>query len=355
LFLVISHHSKSNKNWIENVFNLCLSTNQIVYIVIIYKIKNMLQISQTQIEQALNYPELITALKTAFQSDITVPMRHHHDFANPLEQKDSTLLLMPAWEAGKYLGVKIVTVSPNNGVYKLPSIQGMYILMDAHKGSPLALMEAKTLTAFRTAAASALAASYLACKDSKVLLMIGTGALAPQLIRAHAAVRPIERVYVWGRDLAKATTIVEQFKTASFAVEAVDNIAEAVAKADIISCATLSPNPLLKGDLLRNGQHIDLVGSYRRDMREADDAVIQRSSVFVDTYAGATKETGDIVIPLEKGILTKEAIRADLFELCKGEKKGRQTESEITLFKSVGHALEDLAAAKLVYEKLKIN
>ncbi len=316
----------------------------------------MLHINQTQIEQILSYPELITALKMAFQSDITVPMRHHHDFANPLAQKDSTLLLMPAWEAGKYLGVKIVTVSPNNGIYNLPSIQGMYILMDALKGSPLALIEAKTLTAFRTAAASALAASYLARKDSKVLLMIGTGALAPRLIQAHAAIRQIEQVYVWGRDLTKANAIVNQFDTGvTFAIESVENIVDVIAEADIISCATLSAKPILYGDLLCEGQHIDLVGSYRRDMREADDVVIQRSTVFVDTYAGAMKETGDIVIPMEKGILTKEEISADLFDLCREVKKGRANASEITLFKSVGHALEDLAAAKLVYEQVKIS
>ncbi|MEM9819633.1 MAG: ornithine cyclodeaminase family protein [Bacteroidota bacterium] len=312
----------------------------------------MISFSREQLESVLPYPLLIDALRDAFRQNYTVPMRHHHDFENPQEKKDSTLLLMPAWEAGQYLGVKMVTVSPNNGQYGLPAIQGMYVLFDAHKGSPLAMMDAPTLTALRTAAASALAASYLAPAKSQTLLMIGTGRLAPELIRAHATIRPIEEVYVWGRNEAKAKALAQSFEQAAYGVKAVSDIESILPEADIVSCATLSEHPLVLGQWLRPGQHIDLVGAYRPNMREADDEVIRSSSVFVDTYAGACKECGDIAIPLQTGVLTKEAIKADLFDLARSLKPGRQQESEITCFKSVGHALEDLAAAKLAYEAL---
>ena len=310
-------------------------------------------ITKDQLESILSYDSLIPALQQDFCSDISVPMRHHHDYQNPQEGKDSTLLLMPAWEAGQYLGVKIVTVSPNNSRYDLPSIQGIYLLMDAHKGLPLAQMEAKTLTTFRTAAASALASSYLSRRDSESLLMVGTGALAPRLIAAHAAVRPIKQVYIWGRNFEKASGLAKPFSTATYTVTAVKSIAETIPLVDIISVATLSETPLIFGESLHAGQHLDLVGAYKPNMREADDAVVRRCSIYVDTRAGAFKETGDIVIPIQKGIIKKNAILADLFDLCQENKLARQSDSEITLFKSVGHALEDLAAAKLVYEAIK--
>lgn len=308
-------------------------------------------INKQQLNDILSYPHLMDELEQAFQVDYTVPLRHHHQYENPKEDQESTLLLMPAWEAGKYLGVKLITVSPNNSRYDLPAIQGIYTLFDAHKGMPLAQMDAKLLTVRRTAAASALASRFLSKKSSSSLLMVGTGALAPHLIQAHASVRPIEKVYIWGRRLAKAQAIVEQFKTATFSIQAVANITDIVSEVDIISCATLSPTPLVFGKDLKAGQHLDLVGSYLPHARETDDVSIKKSSLFVDTLEGATKESGDIVIPLKKGIIRKSDIRADLFALCKKEHAGRQDDQEITLFKSVGHALEDLAAAKMVYER----
>lgn len=314
----------------------------------------MLQINASQVEQLLDYPTLIQQLQATFVSDIEVPLRHHHDFDNPLAGKASTLLLMPAWQVGKYLGVKLVTVSPNNSAYDLPSIQGVYMLMDAHKGIPLALIDAPSLTSIRTAAASALAASYLARPDSDSLLMIGTGALAPRLIAAHASVRPIKRVYVWGRNKAKAIKIAAQFQKADFQIEVAETIEAGMSKAAIISCATLSETPLVLGKYLQKGQHLDLVGAYKPNMREADDEVMKRCSIYVDTMEGACKETGDIVIPFQTGILNKADIKADLFQLCKKAIFARKHKDEITLFKSVGHASEDLAAAILIYEKNRL-
>ncbi|WP_417452492.1 ornithine cyclodeaminase family protein [Kiloniella sp.] len=312
----------------------------------------MQNITAEQVAQSLDYPSLVEALREAFQKDISVPMRHHHDMEQPNGQRESTLLLMPAWESGKSVGVKLVTVSPENGKKDLPAIQGIYILFDGDTGTPKALIEAKTLTARRTAAASALATSYLARPDSTKLTMVGTGVLAPNLIQAHAAVRPIKDVTIWGRDLKKAEDLAKEINSLGFTAQAEENLEKAVSSADIISSATLSKTPLISGSWLKPGQHIDLVGAYRPDMREADDEAIKRSSIFVDTYAGATKEGGDIVIPLQSGILSREDIKADLFDLTQGKHKGRSSVEEITYFKSVGHALEDLAAAQLVDKRI---
>ncbi|TQV89013.1 ornithine cyclodeaminase family protein [Aliikangiella coralliicola] len=312
-------------------------------------------IDKQTIESHFDFPELIERLRSAFaQSNVEVPMRHHHDYANPPEDRESTLLLMPAWDPGKDLGVKMVTVSPNNGDYNLPSIQGIYLLFDAHKGSCKTLLDAKSLTAYRTAATSALASSYLSRENSRCLMMIGTGALSSVLIKAHAAVRPIDKVIIWGRDPLKAEALKKTLVDEPFEIEVVETIESGIKNADIISCATLSETPLINGELLKPGQHLDMVGAYRPDMREADDQCLLRSSIFVDHYAGALKETGDIVIPMQQGIIQRADIKAELFELCKEAATGREHSEEITFFKSVGHALEDLVAATLIAEKVNL-
>ncbi len=311
---------------------------------------NIVQIDANFIEKNTNFPELISALKKGFFSNnIIVPMRHHHDFQNPEVNSDSTLLLMPAWNPSKEAGVKVVTVSPENGQFDLPSIQGTYIYLDAKKGTIKALLEAKSLTAKRTAAASALASSFLSRENSNSLLMIGTGALSINLIKAHTSVRPIEIVYVWGRNFAKAKTICNMLSNEKYTVQAIETIEGKISEVDIISSATLSKTPLVLGKYLTKGQHIDLVGAYKKDMREADDDTIKKSTVFVDTFQGGLKESGDIVIPLNNGTLEEEDVKADLFQLCSNKKSGRTGESEITVFKSVGHALEDLVAANYYY------
>lgn len=291
---------------------------------------------------------LLAALEAGFRADITVPLRHHHMYANPTAGQDSTLLLMPAWESASYLGVKLITVSPENPLKGKPSIQGIYLLADVATGTPQALLDAKTLTLLRTSAASALASRYLSREETRSMVMVGTGALAPYLIRAHAGVRPIEQVWVWGRSQEKAEGVVEALAGEAFQVEATTDLAAACQAADLISCATMAKEPLVAGAWLRPGQHLDLVGSYLPDHREADDAAVRRSVVYVDIMEGATHESGDIVVPLKNGTLTREAIRGDLFDLCRGRVPGREDADSITYFKSVGHALEDLAAAMLV-------
>jgi len=301
-----------------------------------------------EIEQYLNYVKLVPALKHAFASEITTPMRQHYDIPNPFSSRETTLLMMPSWQAGEHIGVKLVTVTPESSKYQLPSIQGTYVLFDAVKGCVKAMMDAPALTAKRTAAASALASRYMSDENSEVLLMVGTGALAPELIKAHTSVRPIKRVLVWGRDPQKAQQVCQKLAQYPLQISVADDLQQAVAESHIISCATLSQQPLIRGEWLQAGQHLDLVGAYRPDMREADDDCIRRSRIVVDNYAGACKETGDIVIPLETGVLQREQIEADLFALCRGKQQFERRKGDITLFKSVGHALEDLAAAQLV-------
>jgi ornithine cyclodeaminase len=308
-------------------------------------------ISAAEVEAALDFESLVERLRQAFRRDIVVPLRHHHAVATP-EGDEATLLLMPAWQTGRHIGIKMVTVFPGNAERDLPAVMGAYLLLDGETGSPLAMIDGPMLTARRTAAASALAASYLARPDCERLLMVGTGALAPQLILAHAAVRPIRNVLVWGRTEDKAAKLAKRLNRSDFRVQHTTDLEDAARGAHIISCATLSVEPLIAGEWLQNGQHLDLVGGYRPDMRETDDTAIRRARVFVDTRAGACEEAGDIVQPLESGVLDPDDIAADLFELTRGERAGRRFYDQITLFKSVGTAVEDLAAAQLTVERV---
>lgn len=258
---------------------------------------------------------------------------------------------MPAWQSGRQIGVKIATVFPSNAEQGLPAVMGAYLLLDGKTGTPKALIDGPMLTLKRTAAASALASSYLSRTDSERLLMVGTGALAPYLVMAHASVRPICNVLIWGRNPDKAAKLAESLNRRDFRVEATSDLSAAAEGAHVISCATLSQEPLIQGAWLRPGQHLDLVGGFRPDMREADDAAIRRARVFVDTREGATREAGDVIQPLETGALDAEDIAGDLFDMTRGERAGRRYYDQITLFKSVGTALEDLAAAELAFER----
>jgi ornithine cyclodeaminase len=298
-----------------------------------------------EIHRLLDFPSLVAALRAMFREGCEVPARHHHAIG------DATLLVMPAWREGAALGIKIVTVFPDNTRRALPTVYGTYLLLDAATGEPQALLDGTALTLRRTAAASALAADYLARPDSAVHLMVGTGALAPHLIIAHSAVRAIRERRIWGRDPKKAAALAERLVAAGIAAVPVSDLAEAVAASDIVTCATLAREPLIRSEWLRPGTHLDLVGGFTPEMREADDATIARARVYVDTDA-ALHEAGDIVQPLRSGHLVRERIAGDLFGLTRGTCPGRGDPSEITLFKSVGAALEDLAAAQLAVSRI---
>ncbi len=307
-------------------------------------------LSAADVEGALDWDSLVERLRRAFRRGAEVPVRHHHEIANP-GGPEGTLLLMPAWQAGLHIGIKIVTIFPDNDARGLPSVMGAYLLLDGKSGAPIALIDGPMLTVKRTAAASALASSYLSRPDCERLLMIGTGSLAPYLIMAHASVRPICNVLIWGRSPDKAARLAKRLDRPDFRVAATDDLEAAVRGAHVISCATLSKDPLVQGDWLQPGQHLDLVGAFRPDMRESDDTAIRRARVFVDTRDGALAEAGDIVQPIESGVLDPDDVAGDLFDLTRGERAGRRFYDQITLFKSVGTALEDLAAAELAAER----
>jgi len=305
-------------------------------------------VGEAELAAVLDDRGLVDRLREAFREGAESPLRHPHAVGTP--GTEATLLLMPAWQPGRALGVKVVTVFPANAARGLSAVQGTYLLLDAETGAPRAVLDEAALTRRRTAAASALAATYLARADSARLLMVGTGALAPHLVSAHAAVRPIREVRVWGRNAEKATALAARLDRPGLRVTAADDLEAAARGADVLSCATLSADPLVHGDWLRPGTHVDLVGGFTPAMREADDEAIRRSRVFVDTPA-ALEEAGDVVQPIARRLLRKEDV-TDLFDLVRGRRPGRQGDEEITLFKSVGTALEDLAAARLAIERL---
>jgi ornithine cyclodeaminase len=314
-------------------------------------------VSAADLAAVFTFPSLVEALREAFRKGAVTPARHHHTIELPGEP-DATLLLMPAWDdfraAGRldgHAGVKIVAVHPGNAARGKPSVQGAYLLMAA-TGEPLALIDGKALTLWRTAAASALAASYLAREDASRLVMVGAGALAPYLVRAHASVRPLAEVLVWNRHPERAELLAADLRREPFSARATEDLAAAVRQADIVSCATLSAEPLVQGEWLAAGAHLDLVGAFTPDMREADDAAVRRARLYVDARDGALKEAGDILRPLESGVISPADILGDLFDLCRGGAPGRRSAADITLFKSVGTALEDLAAASLAVRSL---
>ena len=312
-------------------------------------------ISAAEVDLVLDPAGLADALDAAFRADIVVPVRHHHAMARP--DADATLLLMPAWNGPAtpepYLGTKVVTIFPANGARGLASVQGTYLLMDGATGVPLAALDGARLTVWRTAAASALAARRLARLDAARLVMVGAGALAPFLIRAHMAVRPITHVQLWNHRPEKAAAMAATLAAEGLPVEPVSDLEMAVRAADIVSCATLSTTPVVHGAWLKPGAHLDCVGAYRPTMRESDDEAVRRASLFCDTRAGALKEGGDLAIPLAEGTITPDDVRADLYDLAAGRHAGRSTAGEITLFKSVGTAIEDLAAAILVWNRVR--
>ena len=310
----------------------------------------MRHITAGEIDAALDFPSLIEALRQAFRGGFVAPARHHHTIERRGEAA-ATHLLMPAWTnagdaAGAFIGTKVVNVFPGNGARGLPAVLGLYVLQSGLTGEPLATMDGTCLTHWRTAAASALAAGFLARADSSRLLIVGAGALAPYLAKAHASARPIRSIAVWNHRRDGAARLAAMLAAQGFEASAVDDLERAVGDADIASCATLSTQPLIKGAWLRQGQHLDLVGAFTMRMREADDAALRRARVFVDTPAALT-EGGDVAIALAAGVILRADIVADLAALCGGA-PGRAAADEITLFKSVGASIEDLAAAMLV-------
>lgn len=308
----------------------------------------MLNLDRAEIASRLPRRTLIERLERAFAADSCAPVRQRYEIDGA--QSGKTLLTMPAWQANGVIGVKLVTVFADNATRNLPAVHSCYVLFDADSGAVRAMLDGHELTLRRTGAASALAARYLARADASRLLMVGTGELAPHLVLSHAEVRPLEEVLVWGRRVEKARETAAALAGHDFKVEVCTDLESGVASADIISCATLSQAPLIRGRWLRPGQHLDLVGAFRPDMREVDDEALQRCELYVDTRAGALAEAGEFVQAIAAGAIKPDDVRGELSQLARATQKGRSDPAAITLFKSVGTAIEDLAAAELATE-----
>lgn len=311
----------------------------------------MIVVGEDETRERLEFGALVEAIREAFKGGIESPAKHQHYVEVPGEP-EGKIMMMPAWRAGEYVCVKLVNMFPGNAARDMPAVSGMVVLFDGRTGEVLAQIDGGEVTARRTAAASALAADYLARKDAKTHLVVGTGRVAWNLILAYRAVRPIEKTYVWGRDPVKARQLAAAAGDLGLQAEAITNIEAAVPDADAISCATFSPAPLVQGDWLSAGTHLDLVGGYRPEIREADDTAVRRAKVYCDTLTGAPKAAGDLTQPLASGALRMEEL-ADLYDLVQGRNPGRTSADDITMFKSVGASLEDFAAAVLVYEQVK--
>jgi len=313
----------------------------------------MQHLDATALASRLDRRALIEALDEAFRRPCTVPMREKYQLPSAAaDRRGGTLLVMPAWRAGGAFGIKLVTVFPDNALEGLPAVSASYLLFDAEHGQPRALLDGSELTLRRTGAASALASRHLSSPDASRLLMVGTGRLAPHLIESHALVRPIREVRIWGRRIERARALAASLAEAASAaradwsIDCTEDLEAAVRWADIVSCATLSHQPLVRGAWLRPGQHLDLVGAFTPEMCEVDDEALARGELFVDTRAGALSESGEIIGAIARGIIRETAVRGELCELASGRFR-RSTPQAITVFKSVGTALEDLTAAEL--------
>lgn len=301
--------------------------------------------SAADVARLAPYREVVEALRQAFRSDVATPVRHHHDVSAAM-----TLLLMPAWSRD-WTGLKTVTFKPDNPAQGLPTITASYLLIDNRSGAPVAMMDGTEITRRRTAAAAALAASYLAGADASTMTLVGAGALGAHFVRAHAAVRPVRKVSIFTRTLDRAQALAAELRQDGLEAAAVTDLEAAVRQSDIVSCVTTSTAPIVKGAWLKPGAHVDLAGAFKPSMRETDGDTVARASVYVDTRDGALAEAGDLIQARDEGKFDFARVKGDLFELCRGTVKGRATAGEITLFKSCGTALEDLATAIMVYQK----
>ena len=300
----------------------------------------MIQIDFDAVHRLATVGSLVESMRRAFSSNAISPERAHYDLEGPNHSR--TLLLMPSWRPQGALGVKITTVFPENAERNIPTVNAAYLLLSWETGQPLAMIDGRALTLLRTAAVSALAADLLAPSDPEVLLMVGTGALSRYLIEGHLAVRKYKSALVWGRNPKKAAAVAQDLNRRGWPVSVAADLEAAASSADVISCATLAEQPLIKGAWLKPQVHVDLVGSYTPAMREADDECMRGAFIVVDTLGGLEK-SGDLIQPLARGVIGSERITLLNDLIMQWPKIPR---APTTVFKSVGVAHADLAAAE---------
>lgn len=310
----------------------------------------MLLPNDSLLTDALPFPALIQALRDAFTAGAEVPLRHTHHIGSG--DTAGISLLMPAWDADGFYGVKIVNIHSNNHKLGKPGLHATYVLHDATTGEPLAIFDGNVITSRRTAAASALGVNHLARKDARTLLVCGAGRVGSLLAPAIATVRQLDDIMVWDINPGAAERTVQALRARGLPARVAPALEPAARGADIISCATLASEPFLRAEWLAAGSHVDLVGGFTPQMREAEPACFAGASVWVDT-AEATQKSGDILDAIAAGCLKREEIRGDLTSLARGQCAGRESPEQRTVFKAVGTALEDLAAAKLAFRQLR--
>lgn len=311
-------------------------------------------VNATDAAEALPLHELIDALQAGFVTGCHAPERQHHSIAVAGEP-NATLLTMPAWNIGvrepSFLGVKLVTVFPGNTARHLPGLESVYVLFDGATGAVLAMIDGNTITARRTVSTAALAARFLSREDARRLLVVGAGHVGGLLPEAYCAVRPIDEILVWDIRRAAAEALVARLTGAGMNARVAEDLEQAVRHADIIGTATLATEPLVRGEWVRPGTHIDLIGSFTPLMRESDDALIVRASVYVD-ISTAIKSSGDLLFPVRSGVFTAQSIQGTLANLCVADTRARGSDQEVTVFKTIGSALADLVAAEMAYKRL---
>jgi ornithine cyclodeaminase/alanine dehydrogenase-like protein (mu-crystallin family) len=309
----------------------------------------MLVIDGDQIDAVLSWPSLVDALDAGHR----LGRGQTHDVL--LEEGGNILLSRTAWKAGYGIGIKTVTGFFGNPARTppLPSVQGVFVLFDHDDGRTLAVIDGAGITAWKTAADSALGSRYLSRSDAGCLLMVGAGALAKPLIQAHRSVRPtLERILVWNRTRARAEALAAELRAEDLAIEAVTDLATAVGQADIVTSATRTERPLIEGAWLKQGAHLDLVGAFTATMREADDTALRRGRLFVDARETTIDHIGELKVPIERGVIGKDDIVADLYDLAAGF-AWRRSPDDITIYKNGGGAHLDLMTAVTIYRAVE--
>lgn len=314
----------------------------------------MLVINAESVHQSLNFNELVDALDETFSRPAGTPQRQVFSLDESSSHSDAFAVL-PSWNE-KTIAVKAFTYFPNNA-QKDPQLSSLYskiLIFNRATGEPQALVDGTSVTYWRTAAVSALGSRYLSRENSSKLLVCGTGNLASFMALAHASVRPIKQITVWGRNQDKADATIELIRNQRPDIELIqcDNLEFSVREADIISCATGSPTPLFPGKWVQTGTHTDFVGNHNHDRRECDTTLIQRAAVFVDSKINVFAEAGELLIPVVEGNFSLSKVKGDLAQLSQSAVLARENAEQITLFKTVGTALSDLVGAQLVYAKM---
>jgi 1-pyrroline-2-carboxylate reductase [NAD(P)H] len=308
-------------------------------------------ISAEEVHQALSFPALVDALQEAYAGNYSMPPRQ----VFLLDEGGSTndaFAVLPSW-SDQLIAVKAFTYFPDaQEPYK--SLYSKVMLFDREHGEPLALVDGTTVTFWRTAGISGLATRLLAREDAETMLMLGTGNLAPYIIRANASVRDLKKIMVWGRTGSKAEAIVslmgEEFP--GIEILAIEDRQSACAEADIVVAATGSQEPVVLGEWIQPGTHTDFIGNHHASKRECDTELILKSKVYADSRVNAFKEAGEILVPIEEGVFSREGVVAELAEMCQGSATLRESDEEITLFKSIGMAMSDLVGAGLAYRRI---